>query len=297
MDSKSKSIETTKENEPKIISYPKKPFRGEVIKKTIDIITNLRQITFKEALKGKHIMIYDITFIPEIKSENEKEKNFIEKKILRQLKEDLMGTFEQYFLYGNTIFICTKKSKEKITLETKFNDKEYQVIFTKVYNNIDCTKISHNNHDEKKIKIFIENIIKNIITSNNHIIKFGDSNFYDYYDVESCPFRKRCKIWNGYGTNVLITEKGILLQIIDKRIIITGLTAYEKMEEISKKYDNEINKENCKKEILSFFKGKTLITQYGNYRSYKITDIDFDKTTYNTTFNIEEKNGEKKSYL
>ena len=61
----SKSIESKKENEPKIISYPKKPFRGEVPKKTIDIISNLKQITFKEALKGKHIMTYDISFIPE----------------------------------------------------------------------------------------------------------------------------------------------------------------------------------------------------------------------------------------
>ena len=113
--------------------------------------------------------------------------------------------------------------------------------------------------------------------------------------MESCPFKKRCKIWNGYGTNVLITEKGILLQVIDKRIIITGSTAYEKMVEISKKYDNKITNENCKRDILSFFKGKTLITQYGNYRSYKISDINFDRTTDNTTFNIEEKDGTKKS--
>ena len=295
MESKSKSIESKKENEPKIISYPKKPFRGEVFKKTIDIISNLKQITFKEALKGKHIMTYNISFIPEINTENEKENISLKRKILRQLKEDLTGIFEKYFLYGNTIFICTKKCKEKITLETKYNDVEYQVIFTKVSNQLDCTKIVHNTQDEKKIKIFVENIIKSIITSNNHIVRFGDSAFYDYYDVESCPFKKRCKIWNGYGTNVLITEKGILLQVIDKRIIITGSTAYEKMVEISKKYDNKITNENCKRDILSFFKGKTLITQYGNYRSYKISDINFDRTTDNTTFNIEEKDGTKKS--
>ena len=295
MESKSKSIESKKENEPKIISYPKKPFHGEVAKKTIDIISNLKQITFKEALKGKHIMTYNISFIPEINTENEKENISLKRKILRQLKEDLTGIFEKYFLYGNTIFICTKKCKEKITLETKYNDVEYQVIFTKVSNQLDCTKIVHNTQDEKKIKIFVENIIKSIITSNNHIVRFGDSAFYDYYDVESCPFKKRCKIWNGYGTNVLITEKGILLQVIDKRIIITGSTAYEKMVEISKKYDNKITNENCKRDILSFFKGKTLITQYGNYRSYKISDINFDRTTDNTTFNIEEKDGTKKS--
>ena len=273
----------------KIIEYPKKPKRGEIHKKSINVICNLKQINFKETLKGKHIMTYEISFIPEIN--NEKENNILKKKILRQLKEDLTGIFENYFLIGNTIFVCTKKSKSKITLETKYSDIEYQVIFTKISDNFNCEKITNKTQDDIRKKIFVENIIKNIITANNHIIKFNDGAFYDYYDIETCPFKKKCKIWNGYGTSVLITERGLLLQIIDKNILITGLTAYEKMKEISQKYDNDIKNENCKKDIMAYFKGRTLITQYGNYRSYKIGDIDFDRSVENTTFNIEEKDG------
>ena len=274
----------------KIIEYPKKPKRGEVFKKSLNIICNLKQINFKEALKGKHIMTYEISFIPELN--NEKENYFLKKKILRTLKEDLTGIFENYFLIGNTIFVCTKKCKDKITLETKVSDVEYQVIFKKISNEFNCEKIEHNFQDDiRKKKIFVENIIRNIITANNHIIKFNDGAFYDYYDIETCPFKKKCKIWNGYSTNVLIAERGLLLQIIDKNIMITGLTAYEKMKEISQKYGNDIKNENSKKDIMAFFKGRTLITQYGNYRSYKIGDIDFDRTVENTTFNIEEKDG------
>ena len=274
----------------KIIEYPKKPKRGEVFKKSINIICNLKQINFKEALKGKHIMTYEISFIPELN--NEKETYFLKKKILRTLKEDLTGIFENYFLIGNTIFVCTKKCKDKITLETKVSDVEYQVIFKKISNEFNCEKIENNSQGGiRKKKIFVENIIRNIITANNHIIKFNDGAFYDYYDIETCPFKKKCKIWNGYSTNVLITERGLLLQIIDKNIMITGLTAYEKMKEISQKYGNDIKNENSKKDIMAFFKGRTLITQYGNYRSYKIGDIDFDRTVENTTFNIEEKDG------
>ena len=274
----------------KIIEYPKKPKRGEILKKSIDVICNLKQINFKEALKGKHIMTYEISFIPELN--NEKENYFLKKKILRTLKEDLTGIFENYFLIGNTIFVCTKKCKDKITLETKVSDVEYQVIFKKISNEFNCEKIENNSQDDiRKKKIFVENIIRNIITANNHIIKFNDGAFYDYYDIETCPFKKKCKIWNGYSTSVLITERGLLLQIIDKNIMITGLTAYEKMKEISQKYGNDIKNENSKKDIMAFFKGRTLITQYGNYRSYKIGDIDFDRTVENTTFNIEEKDG------
>ena len=289
----SKSIESKKENNTKIIQYPKKPSRGIVPKKSLSIICNLKTISFKEALKGKHIMTYEISFLPEIP--NEKENINTKRKLLRQLKEDLVGIFEQYYLIGNTIFVCTKKCKEKITLETKLGEIEYQVIFNKISNNLDCSKIIHKSQNDIRTKIFVENVIKNIITANNHIIKFSDGAFYDYYDIESVPFKKRYKIWNGYSTNVLITERGLLLQIIDKRIIITGLTAYEKIIEIAKKYNNDYKNENSKKEIMAFFKGRTLITQYGNYRSYKIGDIDFDRNVDNTTFNFEEKDGTQRT--
>ena len=52
-----KSIESKKEKDRKIIVYPKKPKRGEIIKKTIDIISNLRQINFKETAKKKYIFM------------------------------------------------------------------------------------------------------------------------------------------------------------------------------------------------------------------------------------------------
>ena len=289
----SKSIESKKENNTKIIQYPKKPTRGIVPKKSLSIICNLKQISFKEALKGKHIMTYEISFLPEIT--HEKENHNIKRKILRQLKEDLVGIFENYYLIGNTIFVCTKKCKDKITLETKLGEVEYQVIFNKISNNLDCSKIVHKNQNDIRTKFFVENVIKNIITANNHIIKFSDGAFYDYYDIESVPFKKRYKIWNGYSTNVLITERGLLLQIIDKKIIITGLTAYEKIIEIAKKYNNDYKNENSKKEIMAFFKGRTLITQYGNYRSYKIGDIDFDRNVDNTSFNFEEKDGTQRT--
>ena len=69
------------------------------------------------------------------------------------------------------------------------------------------------------------------------------------------------------------------------------------MKQIDKKHgdENDFSNEGCRKEIMSFFKGRTLITQYGNYRSYKIGDIDFDRDVNNVTFNIEIKDGTQKS--
>ena len=288
-------METKNEDNPKssnkMIEYPKKPKRGEILKKSTKVICNLKEIQFKEAIKGKHIMKYNITYEPEISNDN----NSLKRTILRQLKSDLSGIFEKYYLTGDTIFICTKKAKEKICLETKVGEIEYQVMFKKESNDINLSKVIDKSKESIKIKNFVENILKNIIMANNHVIKFGDSTFFDYYDVESCGFKKNCKIWNGYTTSILITERGLLLQINDKNKIITSMTAYDKMKEIAYKNGNDFHTEASKREIAAFFKGRTLITQYGNYRSYKIGDIDFDRTVSTATFTMEDKDGTQKS--
>lgn len=287
METKNEENQLTLKNQ---IEYPKKPKRGEIIPKTTKVICNLKEIQFKEAIKGKHIMKYNITYEPDISNENT-----LKRIILRQLKNDLSGIFEKYYLTGDSIFVCTKKAKEKLCLETKVGEIEYQVIFKKELNDINLTNVVDKSKDNLKIKNLVENILKNIIMANNHVIKFGDSTFFDYYDIESCGFKKKCKIWNGYTTSVLITERGLLLQINDKNKIITSMTAYDKIKEISSRHGNDFSTEACRKEIAAFFKGRTLITQYGNYRSYKIGDIDFDRNVTNATFNMENKDGTQKS--
>ena len=275
----------------KMLEYPKKPKRGEILVKSTKVVCNLKEISFKEALKGKHIMKYNVSYEPEIPDDN----NSLKRNIFRKLKEDLSGIFEKYYQTGDSIFVCTKKAKDKICLETKIGETDYQVIFKKESNNVDCSKVTDKSKDNIKVKNFVENILKNIIMANNHVIKFGDSSFYDYYDIESCGFKKKSKIWNGYTTSILISERGLLLQINDKNKIITSMTAYDKMKEIASRNGNDFNTEACKKEIISFFKGRTLITQYGNYRSYKIGDIDFDRNVNNATFNMENKDGTQKT--
>ena len=287
-------METKNEENPKVanknIEYPKKPKRGEILKKSTKVICNLKEMQFKEAIKGKHIMKYNISYEPEITNDNS-----LKRTILRQLKSDLSGIFEKYYLTGDTIFICTKKARDKICLETKVGEIEYQVIFKKESNDINLSKVIDKSKENIKIKNFVENILKNIIMANNHVIKFGDSTFFDYYDIETCGFKRKCKIWNGYTTSILITEKGLLLQINDKNKIITSMTAYDKIKEIASKNGNDFHTEASKREITAFFKGRTLITQYGNYRSYKIGDINFDRTVKTATFNMEDKDGSQKT--
>ena len=81
----------------------------------------------------------------------------------------------------------------KICLETKVGEVDYQVFFKKESDSIDCSKLSNNSKENIAIKNLVETILKNIIKANNHVINFGDSTFFDYYDIESCGYKKNGK--------------------------------------------------------------------------------------------------------
>ena len=134
-------------------------------------------------------------------------------------------------------------------------------------------------------------MVKNIVYANNHIVKFNDRSFYDYYDVETFGRDGKGKIWHGYSTAVCITENGLFLRLNDKNKMITGKTALTKILELTKKYKGNMMDENCQRDIKDYFIGKTVVAQYGSYRAYRIGDVLTDKTVKNTTFNYVDSDG------
>ena len=267
-----------------LIVYPSRPKREkhqeEKDKKTT-VICNLRQISLTSS-SANQIRQYAIHYEPAIAEDNYP----LKKKLLRQVREELHKNFQKYIQGGDTLFVCASNLKEKVVLETKSDDILYKIELVLTKNIIDCRNIRTRARDHIKIKNLIEILIKNIIHSNNHIVKFDDRSFYDYFDVETFGRDGKGKIWHGYSTAVCITETGLFLRISNKNKMITGKTAYEKMLELSKRYDGNMNNENYLRDIRSFFIGKTVVAQYGNYRAYRIGDVLIDKNITNTTLNI-----------
>ena len=268
-------------------NYPKKPKRDPAkdseYKKT-RVICNLKQITL--GAQNKKVQQYAIHFEPLISEDNYP----LKRKIIRTLRKDLQGKFEKYAQAGDTIFVYTKDPEEKVTMETKIDDILYKVIFEKTSNEINCRNINSRTRDNIKVKSFIESVIKNIFMANNNMVRFDDRSFYDYKN--SIAFGSRgAKIWSGYATAVTITENGLFLRVNDKNKLITGKTAFSKMQEIAHKFGN-MRGEDCQREIIEYFKGRTVIATYGTYRAYRIGDISFDKTINNTEFDLE-KDGKK----
>ena len=280
-----------KKNKTPII-YPTRPKRDLQVEEKdhkIKVISNLRQISLTSS--HNQIRQYAIHFEPEIAEDNYP----LKKKLLRQLREELHKNFQKYIQGGDTLFVCAANLKDKVVLETKLDTTLYKIQLVLTQNIIDCRNIRTRGKDHIKIKNLIEILIKNIIQANNHIVKFNDGSFYDYFDVETFGRDGKGKIWHGYSTAACITERGLLLRINDKNKMITGKTAYEKMLELSKKYNGNMNNENYLRDIKNFFIGKTVVAQYGNFRAYRIGDVLIDKNVVNTTFNILNSDGKSET--
>ena len=127
------------------INYPKRPKicqNSRKNQKNIEVYCNLKRFNFDIDLnnKKKHIMQYSMSFDPVIAEDNYP----LKKTIIRQLKEDIEGNFEKYFQAGDTLYICSQNTKEKVCLETKVKNVLYKVTFEKTKNFIDCSKITKN---------------------------------------------------------------------------------------------------------------------------------------------------------
>ena len=267
--------------------YPKKPNRDltkDSSCKKITVLCNLKQINLGE--ENKKVQQYAIHYEPIIADDNYP----LKRKIIRQLRKDLSGNFEKFAQAGDTIFVFAKDPKEKVSLETTVDDILYKVTFDRTSNSVNCRNINTKTRDNIKVKSFIESVIKNIFMANNHIVRFDDRSFYDYNNPASFG-RSGAKIWSGFSTAVSITENGLFLRVNDKNKLITGKTAYDKMREIGERHGG-LRSEDCQREINEYFKGKTVIATYGNYRAYRIGEISYDRNINNTEFEIT-KEGQK----
>ena len=271
-----------------IITYPKRPNRDpdkDRSYRKAKVLCNLKQINL--GLESTKVTQYAIHYEPIISDDNYP----LKRKLIRELRKDLNGYFGKFAQAGDTLFVFGKDSQEKVSLETKVDEVLYKITFDKTPNVINCRNINKKTADNIKIRNFLETIVKNLFMANNHMVRFDDRSFYDYNSASSFG-RSGAKIWAGYSTAVTITENGLFLRLNEKNKLITGKSAYEKMVEIGRRYGNNLRSEESQREINEYFRGKTVIATYGNYRAYRIGEVSFDRNIDNLEFEIE-KEGKK----
>jgi aubergine-like protein len=67
---------------------------------------------------------------------------------------------------------------------------------------------------------------------------------------------------------------GLFLRVTLKNKFINGNTCLDKILELQKKYTNG----DCKRRIEEYFTNNSVLTNYGNQKTYKVSGVSFDKT-------------------
>ena len=282
----------------KTYEYPKCPTINSNLRNDpkVSIISNLFPIEYIDSIHT--ISIYSIEFLPTISDDNYPLKRIIQQHLESLLPEE----FKKTFFAGNNLYACIANFQNKNLSTFEFFiivDKiEYKIKINKA-KEIDFQQI--NNNDEKEIqqvKHIIEKLIRFIIMRNPKVIKFQDGTIVNYQQKNNIqPLSENANqdsqenIYKGYMTSVHITNNGLFLRINDINKIISTKSVYKKIIEI-KNNNNEKGHIEIRELINDYFQThRTVLTKYGNFRTYKISSINFDKSPKNTNIKIKDING------
>lgn len=144
--------------------------------KNVELISNHIRLGFRP--NEKRARQYAVRFEPEIAVDNLQLKRML----LKQVFKELRPYYHPYFQSGDTIF-SPKVVEEVITVSTFNVNTEYQITIELTKNEIDLNQIRDRNDMSLKLKGFLENLVKNIISSNNGLVRFNKRNIFDYNNV------------------------------------------------------------------------------------------------------------------
>ena len=281
--------------------YPLTPKKNNNLRNDpqVSIISNLFPIQYTDSIHK--IYLYSIEILPTISDDNYGLKRLVSQKV-----EDLLPQeFKKNIFAGNNLYSCIANADNKdfsyFEFSTIVRKENYKVKLNKV-KTIDFTEINNNGEKEnQEIKHIIEKLIRYIIMRNPRVIKFRDGTIVNaitlnVQSINEDPNNKSNeksveKIYKGYMTSVQITDNGFFMRINDVNKILSTKTAHRKIMEIRNK-----NKEKSLLQIRDlinnyFASHRTVLTQYGNLRTYRIHGINYDKNPKNTSINLKDING------
>jgi len=168
-----------------------------------------------------------------------------------------------------------KMNTETFEVDTEDKDGQAYKIQIQFKFEVDLNDLYGQNEKYFSVKQFFEIMIKNTNRELNMIEIGRNSKFYDMMeDQRSHVEQTNVSVIQGFLTSVDLYQKGLFLQIDFVSRCLQQDTILDYIFYLQKEgwKENEI-----KQEII----GKPVIADYGNYRIYKVTDLDFTKSPMN----------------
>ena len=282
--------------------YPLFPQKNSNLRRDpqTSVITNLFPIVYIDPIHK--LYNYSIEILPSISDENYPLKRVV----YNMLEPELPAQFKKIIFHGNNLYACVTKDKDMdltfVEKTVKVQGQDY-LVKLKFANEINFENLSISENQSQEIKHIIEKLIRFIIMRNPNVIKFKDGTMVDISTTkaiqninESNPNEKNLEqIYRGYMTSVQITENGFFMRINDVNKIISGKSALKKIIELRNESNFSSSKELHDKINEYFMEHRTVLAKYGNLRTYRVSNINFDKTPKNTCIKVKQKDGSESS--
>lgn len=156
------------------------------------------------------------------------------------------------------------------------NNVAYKIIISPTNNSFDLqnNKMNIDEGVSNSLKQFLEKVICSALNSNPTLLRFNRKHFCDITKL-SDNRGPEPQILSGYSTSVVVSKLGAFIKIGSKNKIINNMNCYDLLQ----------NYQSCE-EMKEAFVNKSVLSDYGTKRVYRINDVVFDKKVTDTTINV-----------
>ena len=242
--------------------------------KPVNIYINLFEIKFAKEIK---MYMYPFIINPTIDVFELK----IRKNLFKEIHEQILNIYGIYLIDGNSLYSLQKVEESHTFMTATGNQHKIKI---KKYENMKIINERDINNNSLPKK-FIELMIKDILASNPNIERFKDTyimlNKKEKIDIDkSLSF----DYYSGFKFDLVDTDLGKLVNLSLAHKLICNENILEYME----KFGNLKNR-TVQLEIERNLIGRSFKDRYRNNKIYKISDILWDRTPMNQTFNYNSK--------
>ena len=261
--------------------FPSRPKISASFKaKEIPLITN--HYTVSLAGSTPSIFLYDIKILDIAADEQiPGDARILRQDIMRAAARDLRTLFEKNFWYSGQLMWSRNDFKEAKTVAAVFEEKKYAVVFTKAREINLRPETFTDNTVSASARQYLNVLIKRFFKEKKYVEWGLNSKFYNPEDLNEIS-QYYLQVYTGFKTSCQIYQNHIPKVLIDfsSKIVRTDSALF---------YIEECKSSQKAKEILE---GRTVVASYGNYRMWRVDQVDFSRNPSTGVFN---ENGRRKS--
>jgi aubergine-like protein len=219
-------------------------------------MTNYYKFNFTNP-ERRNVFKYNVKFTPDLPDNSKKPRNKLVNTVRQELSENFLGFF--IFLGASCIY-SLENVQEIPTMKATLDDVEYEIAISWVQ----C--IAEQDNDMLVfLKVFFNSLLKKIR------FKQIGRNFFNPSQSTAIPAHN-IEIWPGFSSSLQMLEKGVLLNVDIVHKVLRTDNVLDFIYDLKNRCRGDIASE-IKKALI----GVTILTSY-NKRTYKVDDIDFDKS-------------------